>query len=67
LLGQANGIDPFLPGVGGDDLRIELPGGLQVVIDAADARLLEVAGLLFIEPAQGGAVANAIGVMPVSK
>src|SRR5262249_29571141 len=60
---QANGIDSLLPGVRGDDLRVELLRRLQVVVDPPHARRLEVTRLFLVEPAQRGTVANPIHLL----
>ena len=63
LLRQAHRIDALLPGVRRDDLRVVFLRRLQVVVDAANARFLQVARLLFVEPAQRGAVADAVHLL----
>ena len=40
------GVEPLLPGVGGDDRREERPGRLEVVVVAVDAALGQARGLL---------------------
>ena len=63
LLRQPHRVDALLPGVRRDDLRVELLRRFQVVVDAADAGVLQVRGLLFVERAERGAVADAVDVL----
>ena len=58
LLGVADGFHPFFVGVGGDDLGVEVLRGFQVVVDPADAAVVEELGGLLGESSQCGAGAG---------
>src|SRR5262249_19229638 len=63
LLRQPHRLDPLLPGVRRDDLRIELARRLQVVVDPPYPRRLQVQRLLLRQRPQSGAVTDAVHLL----
>src|SRR5262245_32091904 len=60
---MTNRLDALVPGMSGDNLGIELAGRFDVVVDAADACLLQVAGLLLAQRADIDTVADAVNLL----